>query len=331
MKHTFFFSPDPDDSGDASSDDTDTESSTDSEPISEHDLSKDDSPDPSTEDDSSTSDDSSDTSNDQDTNDSGDASEDQSTTDTTNTSDTDTSDTSDDTQDTSSDAGNENDTSTSDTDTGDGSTDTTNQSTDDTSANTQSDAGSSDAGITAPVRPYGVESWRALVTQFAEDLPVEVLLRWIKHESGGNPCSTGKIVNNASIENGLFQLYSPDDDHFATPSQLHGNFCSGQTCTRNLTADEAKIQVTSGIAYVKTCRERTRKLLSQQSLTWDESGSDFWSMVKMQHNLPGIPAKYISILKPSSWADFKNGVIQKEPKYNGSSIFSNAEDIGSAI
>ena len=125
-------------------------------------------------------------------------------------------------------------------------------------------------------------------------------------------------------------MYSPDDDHFASPSQLHGSFCNGQNCTRDLTADEAKIQVTSGIAYVKSCRDRARNQLQQQGLTWDEAGSDFWSLVKMQHNLPSIPVKYIPLLKPFSWEDFKNGVIKNEPKYNGSSIFSNAEDIGSA-
>src|SRR5205823_13668895 len=115
----------------------------------------------------------------------------------------------------------------------------------------------------APARPYGVESWRPLVTEMAGDIPVEVLLRWIKHESGGNPCSTGKIVNGASIENGLFQLYSPDDDHFATPAQLHGSFCSGQKSIRDLTLQEGRIQVASGIAYVRICRDRARAQLRQ--------------------------------------------------------------------
>ena len=102
----------------------------------------------------------------------------------------------------------------------------------------------------APKRPYGVESWRPLVTEMAGDIPVEVLLRWIKHESGGNPCSTGAPAKTGggSIENGIFQLYSPDDDHLATPAQLHGSFCTGQTCTRDLTLEEARIQVASGIA-----------------------------------------------------------------------------------
>ena len=182
----------------------------------------------------------------------------------------------------------------------------------------------------APVRPYGVESWRPLVSEMAGDIPVEVLLRWIKHESGGNPCSTGKIVNGASIENGLFQLYSPDDDHFATPAQLHGDFCSGQTCTRNLTLEEARIQVASGIAYVRLCRDRARAQLKQGSVVWDETGSDFWSLVKMQHNLPSVPKMYIPKLRPSSWAEFKAGVIKARPDYGATTIFSNAEDIGAA-
>jgi hypothetical protein len=181
-----------------------------------------------------------------------------------------------------------------------------------------------------PQRPYGVESWRPLVTEMAGDIPVEVLLRWIKHESGGNPCSTGKIVKGASIENGLFQLYSPDDDHIATPAQLHGSFCSGQTCIRDLTLQEARIQVASGIAYVRICRERARAQLKQAGVTWDETGSDFWSLVKMQHNLPSVPKQYIPKLRPSSWSDFKQGVLKEQPNYANTTIFTNAEDIGAA-
>jgi len=184
----------------------------------------------------------------------------------------------------------------------------------------------------APKRPYGVESWRPLVTEMAGDLPVEVLLRWIKHESGGNPCSTGAPAKTGggSIENGIFQLYSPDDDHLATPAQLHGSFCSGQTCTRDLTLDEARIQVASGIAYVRSCRERARAQLKQAGVTWDEKGKDFWSLVKMQHNLPSIPKQYIPKLRPASWSEFKAGVIKEQPKYAKTTIFTNAEDIGAA-
>jgi hypothetical protein len=182
----------------------------------------------------------------------------------------------------------------------------------------------------APARPYGVESWRPLVTEMAGDIPVEVLLRWIKHESGGNPCATGKIVAGASIENGLFQLYSPDDDHLATPAQLHGAFCSAQECTRDLTLDEARIQVASGIAYVRSCRQRARAQLKEGGVVWDESGSDFWSLVKMQHNLPSVPKFYVPRLRPASWSDFKEGVIREKPEYGNTTIFTNAEDIGAA-
>jgi hypothetical protein len=183
-----------------------------------------------------------------------------------------------------------------------------------------------------PKRPYGVESWRPLVTEMAGDIPVEVLLRWIKHESGGNPCSTGAPAKTGggSIENGIFQLYSPDDDHLATPAQLHGSFCSGQTCIRDLTLDEARIQVASGIAYVRSCRDRARAQLKQAGVTWDEKGKDFWSLVKMQHNLPSVPKQYIPQLRPSSWSDFKQGVLKAQPNYANSTIFTNAEDIGAA-
>jgi hypothetical protein len=214
-------------------------------------------------------------------------------------------------------------------DSGDQGSQSDDKSTDDTDQSAQR----TDASPTladAPSRPYGVESWRPLVTEMAGDIPVEVLLRWIKHESGGNPCSTGKIVNGASIENGLFQLYSPDDDHFATPAQLHGSFCSGQNCIRDLTLEEARIQVASGIAYVRLCRERARAQLKKGGVSWDETGRDFWSLVKMQHNLPSVPQTYIPKLRPASWSDFKAGALKEHPEYGKTTIFSNAEDIGAA-
>jgi len=164
----------------------------------------------------------------------------------------------------------------------------------------------------------------------AGDIPVEVLLRWLQRESAGNPCATGKIVDGASVENGLFQLYSPDDDHLATPAQLHGSFCSDQTCTRDLTLDEARLQVASGIAYVRICRDRARAQLKQAAVTWTESGRDFWSLVKMQHNYPVVPKEYVPKLRPASWSEFKEGVLKEHPDYANTTIFTLAEDIGSA-
>jgi hypothetical protein len=185
----------------------------------------------------------------------------------------------------------------------------------------------------APTRPYGVESWRPLVTEMAGDIPVEVLLRWIKRESGGNPCATGAPAKSGggSIENGIFQLYSPDDDRFATPEQLHGSFCSGQTCIRDLTLDEARIQVSSGIAQVNSLRNLARAHLKGAGVVWQEVGSDFWSLVKMEHNVPVVCRDYLKTLRPASWSEFKAGVLKNPPtQYSGKidDILSLAEDIG---
>jgi hypothetical protein len=185
----------------------------------------------------------------------------------------------------------------------------------------------------APKRPYGVESWRPLVTEMAGDIPVEVLLRWIKRESGGNPCATGAPAKTGggSIENGIFQLYSPEHDHFATPAQLHGSFCSGQTCIRDLTLEQARIQVTSGIAQVNSLRNLARAHLKGAGVVWEEVGSDFWSLVKMEHNVPVVCRDYLKNLRPTSWSEFKAGVLKTPPqKYSGKivSILSLAEDIG---
>jgi hypothetical protein len=185
----------------------------------------------------------------------------------------------------------------------------------------------------APKRPYEVESWRPLVTEMAGDIPVEVLLRWIKRESGGNPCATGAPAasGGGSIENGIFQLYSPDDDRFATPAQLHGAFCSGQTCIRDLTLEEARIQVASGIAQVNSLRNLARSHLKAAGVVWEEAGSDFWSLVKMEHNIPVVCRDYLKNLRPTSWSEFKAGVLKNPPqKYSGEidGILSLAEDIG---
>jgi hypothetical protein len=185
----------------------------------------------------------------------------------------------------------------------------------------------------APKRPYGVESWRPLVTEMAGDIPVEVLLRWIKRESQGNPCATGAPANSGggSIENGIFQLYSPDNDRFATPAQLHGAFCSGQACIRDLTPEEARIQVASGIALVTSLRNLARAHLKGAGVVWQEGGSDFWSLVKMEHNVPVVCRDYLKNLRPTSWAEFKAGVLKNPPqKYSGKidGILSLAEDIG---
>jgi hypothetical protein len=185
----------------------------------------------------------------------------------------------------------------------------------------------------APKRPYGVESWRPLVTEMAGDIPVEVLLRWIKRESRGNPCAAGAPAKTGggSIENGIFQLYSPDDDHFATPAQLHGSFCSGPTCIRDLTPEEARIQVASGIASLNSLRNLARAHLKGAGVAWEEVGSDFWSLVKMEHNVPVVCRDYLKTLRPTSWSEFKAGVLKDPPKqYSGKidGILSLAEDIG---
>lgn len=185
----------------------------------------------------------------------------------------------------------------------------------------------------APKRPYEVESWRPLVTEMAGDIPVEVLLRWIKRESGGNPCATGAPASSGggSIENGIFQLYSPDADRFATPAQLHGSFCSGQTCIRDLTLEEARIQVASGIASVDSLRNLARAHLKGAGVVWEEVGSDFWSLVKMEHNVPVVCRDYLKSVRPTSWSEFKAGVLKNPPqKYSRTidGILSLAEDIG---
>lgn len=162
--------------------------------------------------------------------------------------------------------------------------------------------------------PAPVEAWRSLIEQKADgsDLPIDFLLAWVQHESGGNPCSLGI----PGVEAGIAQTYHPDDDRFgATFDELRAA-CVAETqkLARPLTAAEKGLHVTSLVAYVKNARDVTRKQIAGAGITWPESSPDFWNLVKLRHALPAWGASYLGPCgdalgrPPSSWGEFREWI-----------------------
>jgi len=158
--------------------------------------------------------------------------------------------------------------------------------------------------------PAPVEAWRALIEQEADgsDIPVDFLLAWVQHESFGNPCSVGIPDHEA----GIAQTYHPDDDRFgATFDELRAACVPGtQKLARPLTAAEKQLQVTSLVNYVKNARTAVRGQVARAGVTWSESSSDFWNLVKLRHALPALGG-YLAPCRddlghaPESWLEFR--------------------------
>jgi hypothetical protein len=170
------------------------------------------------------------------------------------------------------------------------------------------------------------EFWRSLLTQFAGDVPVNFLVDWIDHESGGNPCSRGFCTDaigkavacddataTFNREAGIFQTDHPGDDRFgATSLHLRVN-CVGrtQTQTRQLTAAEQQLQVVAGIRYVQAERKVARRALATVGAHWPETSADFWMLVKSRHGLKTIATELLPVVAralgraPVSWTEFR--------------------------
>ena len=173
--------------------------------------------------------------------------------------------------------------------------------------------------VAAPPRhltyPALVERWRPLVAAYAGKLDIDVLLTWILHESGGNPCSVGM----RGIEAGLFQTYHPDNDRFgATFAQLRAP-CDGATqqLRRALTATEERIQVSSGVRLVRACWQGANAALAKIGATW--SLPDRYCLTKLVHGLPGYVGPFLGAFvakshrPPAGWAEFRAWVRALSP------------------
>jgi len=200
--------------------------------------------------------------------------------------------------------------------------------------------------MTFPLHPT-LNDWRPLLVKHGEGLPIDFLLAWIRHESAGNPCSTGI----ANVEAGIFQTFHPDDDRFGlTFAQLRASCVVGkQTAARALTDDEADAQVRHGLAYVRAARDVARKQLAGVGADWPESSADFWMLVKLRHALPALGSSYLVAFKtanghaPRNWNEWRDWVegLSRDEFCSVSSgacrfhselarLFNNAEKVGGA-
>jgi len=162
--------------------------------------------------------------------------------------------------------------------------------------------------------PAPVEAWRSLIDEEAagSDLPTDFLLSWVQVESYGNPCSLGI----PGVEAGIAQTYHPDDDRYgATFDELRTACVPGtQKRARPLTAEEKGLQVTSLVNLVKGSRTAVRAQLARAGVTWPETSSDFWKLVKLRHALPAWGADYLVPCRddlghpPASWTEFREWI-----------------------
>lgn len=192
-----------------------------------------------------------------------------------------------------------------------------------------------------------VEKWRDTFAgpAMSAGLPIDFVLAWIAHESGGNVCSVGI----AGVEAGLFQTYHPDDDRFG-PSTFASlrSACAGTKQFRSLDSDEVAMHIRNGIEYLENRRNRTRVALDAIDADWPEGSSDFWKLVKLHHVLPALFAflpgyKRAHGVAPSGWSQFRSWVegLSREDfaavspnaaRWSSASerarLFNNAENVG---
>jgi hypothetical protein len=165
-----------------------------------------------------------------------------------------------------------------------------------------------------PDFPAPVEAWRSRVEEKADGtgVPVDFLLMWVRVESYGNPCALGVKGHEA----GIAQTWHPDDDRFgATYDELRAPCVEdSQESARALTGDEKDLQVASLVAMVKNARDAARAQMARAGVTWPETSSDFWKLVKLRHALPAWGADYLRPCAtalghpPATFAEFREWI-----------------------
>ncbi len=163
-----------------------------------------------------------------------------------------------------------------------------------------------------------VERWRDLVEAHEADdgdpFPTELALKWFELESGGNPCSTGRVAYGHVYEAGLAQTYfeTPDSVVFGvTSAQLRAACgCIGTTQSGGSCTDGGKaMHVDVALRDQRNHRARARAKLQLVGVDWPEGERDFWCFVKLHHALPGLysylaPCKRALGREPT-WDEYK--------------------------
>ena len=175
---------------------------------------------------------------------------------------------------------------------------------------------------TAMITPPSVSTWEPIIAALAvpkgfDEDGIRFALKWIELESGGNPCAVGNVnakgPDGNPREMGIAQFYNPDDLNILKikGSDLRAYCIPGtQHLSRPLTPDEMTFQAQKTIDLINLARASAEKDARKAGLAWDRSSRDFYSLIKLQHGLPGISRSGLPAVNlhlghpPRDWKEF---------------------------
>lgn len=144
--------------------------------------------------------------------------------------------------------------------------------------------------------PAKVERWRGPLLAAAGSVPVDFLLAWVEHESGGRAALPVSSIG----ERGIFQIHPSEAEKIGLSAS---DFAA-------LTSDDAVSQnVNAGLALVRHYMSEADKLLAKVGASWGRSGS-FWTLVKLFHGAPAVAKEGMVAVTarlgrpPRDWAEF---------------------------
>lgn len=222
-------------------------------------------------------------------------------------------------------------------------------------------------------QPPSMADWSRVFSPLVEryGVPLAFVLRWVQHESGGNPCSIGvpdaRGPDGMPRELGIAQWYNPSDLNrlglssygvraMCEPGDQHPRVYKGrqtrgfsERMIRRMTPEEmveqAKATLGKIVESVAAARVDMAKAAVEPAGAWGPSSPGFWALVKLQHGLPGISRGLPKVRAalgrpPKDWKEFRaavtTGVATLDPgteKYRSEypRIFDNAEDSGRVV
>lgn len=224
--------------------------------------------------------------------------------------------------------------------------------------------------VTTPVPYPSLKTWSIAVTPYAAIYNVQVpyALKWVDEESGGNPCAIGYPPSSGPDGNpremGIAQFYNPDDlkvlgitgnelRSYCESGNQHSIMYKGKMVTgfsskmiRPMTRTEMDVQAKATIGLIsKSMKAATADLVAiGAGPSWSRMTRNYWTLVKLQHGLPGISRTGLSAVTkylgrpPISWLEFRKAIdhVTLDPnteKYRSEfkAILDNAENCGNSF
>lgn len=174
-----------------------------------------------------------------------------------------------------------------------------------------------------------VESLRPLAKKYAGRIPVDFLLAWIDHESGGRVGAVSSLN-----EHGLFQVFPGQDGEQGQLKLSDADF------DRLLTDADFAMRV--GVKLVGLYANRAARLLRDSRADWG-TGSSFWKLVKLFHAATALPKATINAFiadkgrPPFSWDELQEYVLvgpnSVSARLNAfaKKAFPNSDKVGSTV